>query len=357
MARDGFDFGSFCGDFGKALTQQWDRSTRELNRNLGADMDRVIDKTKNEGFLQGGLELMDLYSMGNLTVEVGSAFNVIPDDPALKEAISGGVNLVSQNPIGWVVAAKDAFEAIAACTNPSPAAVAAMPTAAQTPMSPEEAKQQAIEAAKERARGRVHDKVERAEERVRTERLMDELVDHMGERDGYCCGGVSDGMGKNLGELLKLVRELCGKDKTDRAGDEIDRLLAEGNLCFEDLMFLLMRKVIKEGQDEAKGLADELDGVGARDRGDKGQWNEDIASLRAQLVDTKDPATREQLATKLQAMAEKRDLDVDERAESRAELAEKLKYTMQKLGEMEQALSNILNTQHETAMGAIRNIR
>lgn len=355
MARNGFDVCSFVGDTWKAATKQVDRSMRELGENLGADQQRVIDKFENEGLLQGVVELADMTSVGNVATETASAFNLIPDDPALKELISGGLNAATCNPVGQFLAIKDGFDALAAFTNPNAAAVAAMPSAPQTPMSPADAKHQAIEAAKDRAGDRVRDKVRRTEENVLIERLLDRL----GDRDGYHCGCdcVSGGIQRDLGELLRLVRDLCGKDKTDRAGDEIDRLVGEGNLCFEDLMFLLMRKVINEGQAEAKGLAEELDTVGASNRQAREQWNGDIEALRNQALSATDPAQRERLSNQLQAMGDKRALDVDERAESRAELAEKLKYTMQKLGEMEQALSNVLNTQHETAMGAIKNIR
>ncbi len=351
MARDGFDIARSAGDLWNAVANQVDRSVREYGQNLGADQQRVIDKFENEGLLQGVIEIADVTSMGNQAVQLGSAFNVIPDDPALKQGIACGLNALMYNPI----AIKDAFDAIGALTSASPGAVAAMPTAPQTPLAPEAAKRAAIEAAKDRARERVHDKVERTE----TNALIDRLTDRLGDRDGYHCGGdcVHDGLRRDLGELLRLVRELYGKDKTDRAGDEIDRLIGEGNLCFEDLMFLLMRKVIREGQEEAKGLAEELDGVGSADRAARERWNGDLADVRSRLAAAKDPAAREQLGNQLQGMADNRALDVDERAESRAELAEKLKYTMQKLGEMEQALSNILNTQHETAMGAIKNIR
>jgi len=43
--------------------------------------------------------------------------------------------------------------------------------------------------------------------------------------------------------------------------------------------------------------------------------------------------------------------------DSRAEQFEVIKNAMQKLTEMQQALSNILNTMHQTAMNTIGNIR
>ena len=353
MARDGFDGISFLNDLGKAATRQWERSVKELRDGLGTDMDRAIDKTKNEGLLQGAIEVFDVFSPGNLTGEVADAFNLIPEDPGLKEMISGGVNLGCGGPIGIGLALKDAFDAVAACTSPNPGAVANMPSAAQTPMSPEEAKHRAMEEAKARAAERVREKVAAAEDHVAINRFLD----HLGDRDGYCGCGFDDSVGLSKRKLMERLRELFGEGKTDKADAEIDRLLANKNLCFEDLIFLLMRKVIQQGQDEVKGMAGELRRVGEKNRGDRRELNEDIADMKHTFENTRDPAARERLANQIRAKEEDRDLTVEERMEPRAELAEQLKNALQKLSEMQQALSNVLNTQHETAMGAIRNIR
>ncbi|MBI1946753.1 MAG: hypothetical protein HYS27_13735 [Deltaproteobacteria bacterium] len=355
----------FFSAMGKAISNQWDRSVKELQQDFGADLRRVVDKTENEGFLQGAFEAADVFSPGNLTAEVLDGFNIIPEDPGLKELVSGGVNLgvglavgAAGGPVGFAVqgagmllAGKDLMEAVGACTTPNAGAIAQRPTAAQTPRSPQDAKRAAVAAAKEAAIARVEDKVALAEAR----RRLDHAVPASG---GYCdCGSVADGSRTSIAELMKRLRELYGEDKTGKADAEIDKLLNNKSLCFEDLIFLLMRTVIKQGQTEVRALADELRGVGEKNRGDRKEMNGEIAELHRQYAATKDPAAREQLGNQIRELEDKRELTVEERMESRAEKAEELKNALQKLSEMQQALSNVLNTQHETAMGAIRNIR
>lgn len=350
MARDGLNIGGFVSDLAHAATKQVERSVKELRDGLGEDMDRVIDKTKNEGLLQGAWEMGDLFSPGNLVTETADAFNIIPEDPGLKELVSAGVNLVA-SPFGAFRAAKDVMEAVDACTNPSAGAIAQRPTQAQTPRSPEDAKRAAIVAAMEAAMARVEEKLTRADGHGGFKHILP-------AHGGYCGGGsVSDGYRNTIADLMKRLRELYGEDKTSKADAEIDKLLKNKNLCFEDMIFLLMRKVIKQGQSEVKELAGELRGVGDKNRADRKEMNGEIAELHRKYAATKDPGAREQIGNQIRELEDKRELTVEERMESRAEKAEELKNALQKLSEMQQALSNVLNTQHETAMGAIRNIR
>lgn len=346
MAKD------FFSDMGKAITKQWHRSMDELNDGFGADMQRVIDKTANEGFLQGATEAFDVFSPGNIAAEVLDGFNVIPEDPGLKELVSAGVNLgvgMSIMPLGGVgmmAAGKDLMDAVGACTGADPGAVANRPTEAQTPRRPEDAYRAVCEGALRPMDGKDFTKI-----------VIDGRDFSRPGSNGYCGGSVTDGLRGDYADIIKRIGDHWGKDKTDQADSAIDKLLKNPNLCFEDLIFMLMRLVVKQGRDEVKDLAKGLKDGRAADKETRDAMGADIDKLRGQVSAATDPKERDRLNGQLQSAIDKRAEFVSDRSESRAEVAEELKNALQKLSEMQQAMSNILNTQHETAMAAIRNIR
>lgn len=339
MAKD------FFSDMGKAITKQWHRSMEELNQNIDSDLQSIVDKTEKEGFLQGAVEAFDVFSPGNRTAELLDAFNVIPEDPGLKELVSAGVNLATC-PFGVFAAAKDVMDAVGACTGADPGAVANRPTEAQTPRRPEDAYRAGCEGALRPLDGKELAQI-----------VIDGRSFSPPKGNGFCGGSVADGLRGDYADIIKRIGDHWGKDKTDQADSAIEKLLKNPNLCFEDLIFMLMRLVVKQGRDEVKDLAKGLKDGRAADRETRDAMGADIDKLRGQVSSAKDPAERERLNSQLQSAIDKRAEFVSDRSESRAEVAEELKNALQKLSEMQQALSNILNTQHETAMAAIRNIR
>lgn len=335
----------FFSDMGKAITKQWHRSMEELNQNIDSDRQRVVDKIANEGFLQGAVEAFDAFSPGHQAAGLLDAFNVIPEDPGLRELVSAGVNL-GCGPVGALAAAKDLMDAVGACTGADPGAVANRPTEAQTPRRPEDAYRAVCEGALRPMDGKDFAEI-----------VIDGRSFSPPKGSGFCGDSVADGLRGDYADIIKRIGDHWGKDKTDQADSAIEKLLKNPNLCFEDLIFMLMRLVVKQGRDEVKDLAKGLKDGRAADKGTRDAMGADIDKLRGQVSSAKDPAERERLNSQLQSAIDKRAEFVSDRSESRAEVAEELKNALQKLSEMQQALSNILNTQHETAMAAIRNIR
>lgn len=181
-------------------------------------------------------------------------------------------------------------------------------------------------------------------------------------------GEISGGKGPKGPKDDKLKKLEADLDKATR---DIERILNDPNLSFEDMIFLLMRAVIKQSESEVKiQLEGEKAGrdadKAARDAGRseidglQGQMN----GLSKELVSAKDPKAKEEIQLKMQTLKtkiEKQQSDVgtnvQDKAEQRSERFEELKESLQKVSEMQQALSNIMNTLHQTAMNAIGNIR
>jgi hypothetical protein len=164
--------------------------------------------------------------------------------------------------------------------------------------------------------------------------------------------------------LAKLEQDLA------KADADIDKILSNPNLSFEDMIFMLMNAIIKQSQSEVKlGLADEK---AARDVAKGGRDIERnaikaegssiakeqtrIAGLKPEEKEKAQAALNER-KTKLDSRSESLSTSLGDASESRAERFEELKNAMNKITEMQQALSNILNNMHQTAMSTIGNIR
>lgn len=367
--------GDFFSDLGKSMSDGFNKVSRAAGRELeriGDEMIENIDKDANQisrgiekgGFLGGFMEAADVFSPGHQAVNVLDATNVIPEDPALQEGLSAGINLgvglavagATGVPLfslgGTLLALKDGADAIGAM-QASPAAVPGAPKKGQTPMSPVEAKKAAIEAAKAEARERAREKIENA-----------------GKRSGYGTGSLVDGFTWNLGKVLDNIGDILGPgepkgdDKVDEEERkmlaEIKRILNTPGMMFEDLIYALMRAVIRGTDRQAKALAAKLESDADTTQADKKALRGKVADANGELAEAKksgDPTKIAAAETKLmEANGNLEDL-VTERTDSRSERFEQLKQMLQKLSEMQQALSNILNAQHESAMAAIRNIR
>lgn len=244
-----------------------------------------------------------------------------------------------------------------------------------------EARRELIAAIKEKAVDRMkekaqNDRIAGLEERVS---YLEQLagVDETKPNGGY--GPPSDltgGMitidfgvtrpGKNGDpRLAKLEQDLA------KADADIDKILSNPNLSFEDMIFMLMNAIIKQSQSEVKlGLADEK---AARDVAKGGRDIErnaikaegsSIASEQVTIAKMapgkeKDEATAalNVRKTNLDSRSESLSTNLGDATESRTERFEELKNAMNKITEMQQALSNILNNMHQTAMSTIGNIR
>ncbi len=237
-----------------------------------------------------------------------------------------------------------------------------------------EARRELIAAIKEKAVDRMkekaqNDRIAGLEERVS---YLEQLagVDETKPNGGY--GGINDGFGAidfpalTGGDLRKGVGRL--KDNINGADDEVSRLLNDPNLSFEDLIFALMNVFVKQQQKEVKDMTKDLRGEKSTFDAEKTKSRAAIDAQENKISDlrgkvTKNPQDAEaakQLGleqTKLRGMTETFGDRQTEFSDSRQEKFEAIKNAMNKLTEMQQALSNILNNMHQTAMSTIGNIR
>lgn len=379
---------------GRACDDQMKKIGERTNKNVTEDFDRVANKTKNENFFSGAIQALDELSVGNMTADTAQNLGLIGEnDNKTKELVSAGVNLTTGlvlasatgMPVfalgGVASASKDLVDYFQA----SPAAPGAPMAQPQSTLSPKEqlrrakaeqcgghvdqvnsAKKDALKAAKAEAKAEA-----RAEAKERAIELAKAKAE--GRRSGYAEGfeaGRDAGAGSAAGgvrnvvidvhycnEMLECSEEHFGKDKTDQVTDKIDDILNNPNLCFEDMIFALLRAIMKDSQDQAKSMANDLRGQRAEERGARKDWDDKIAKKQDEIKNEKDPSKKNDLQNDLQSLREQRAGDLGDMADSRNQIAEDLKNLMQKLSEMQQAMSNVLNSQHESAMAAIRNIR
>ena len=105
---------------------------------------------------------------------------------------------------------------------------------------------------------------------------------------------------------------------------------------FEDIVAAFMIDVIKDKQENVEGRLKELD---SKDNAGKSAGNQAKGGLFSMFSSKGNQAAQ------------------DGNSDSRNIQFEIIKNEIQKLSQMQQAMSNVLNTMHEQAMGAIRHIK
>jgi hypothetical protein len=160
------------------------------------------------------------------------------------------------------------------------------------------------------------------------------------------------GVGNFLGGLLPggpfqgetNARNKLGMTYTNGGpGSLVNRLPA--NATFEDLVAAFMFDIVKDMQDEAKAKMDEI--RQSVDKGDGKSASSGIGGFFGGL------ASKLPIVGKFFGSAQNSGKGED----SRNLMFEELKNIMQKLAQMQQAMSNVLNTMHEQAMSSIRHIK
>jgi hypothetical protein len=345
----------------KTAGREVKRIGREAEQNFKKDIDQIDNGIKKGGFLGGALEAADVFSVGHATANMLDNFNVIPEDERLKEGISAGVNVgfglllsgatAGVAPFalaGLALGAKDIADMVSVPgTTMAPA---------QSTLSPKDELKALKRAAREDAVARGIDAAK--EHRAEESELARQRIN--AKRDGYAAGfdaGYQVGYDSGYADAIKRNDELFGPDKTGQVGGDIDRILNNPNLCFEDMIFELLRAVIKETQNDAKGMTKDLKSGRADDDDVKSAFSDKIKGLTEKLAAEKDPVKRDNIANELQNVRDARAEKLSARSESRADAAENIKNLLNKLAEMQQAMSNILNSMHESSMNAIRNIK
>lgn len=370
-----------AGDVWKAGEREANRAMNELGENFEKDGAAIAEATDKGGFLGGFVETCDVLSFGHQAVNWGDAFNVIPEDPALQEAISGGLNLAmgiglavatggTAAPFlataGGLLACKDAADALSAMPAGAPPGTQ-VPTQMQSPppvpgfyygengprcgpapggyTSPGLGLQYESPIA---GRANINDG------------FLDNMADILrprpapGQGPGCGVGGGGGRVGSGNNDANIDVQDEAEMELMK----EIKKILSNPGLMFEDLIFLLMRAVIKSTNKQAKNLAANLSVEGDElSKEKRGLQEEVIAANKEVTAAGTDPAKLGPAQEKLIRANARLESMVGARGEARAERFEDLKQMLQKLGEMQQSLSNILNSQHETSMAAIRAIR
>jgi hypothetical protein len=359
------DIGQATNKLLRTLGQEPGRAMNEAGRHVTESIESVTKATKDGGVFGALFAAADKFSPGNVVAGLVDA--VIPgrDLPQpLADGISAAANgLLSASPAGLPLALLslvDGFQALGGLLSGGRESAQRM----QTPERPSDAASRGAPFVE----GRIV---------VRGGGLSGEgrLGDLTWVRPGAGFGtdvrgidgrglGIDDGARAGRARLARLERDL------DRADAEIDRILRNPHLSFEDMVFLLMRAIIKQSQAEVKiGLQSEKNGRDAARRAERterqsiqaeeaaiGRERAALAMRGGQGVDGAMARLAER-QTAVNARRETFGAAVGEASESRQERFEELKQAMQKISEMQQALSNILNSLHQTAMNTIGNIR
>ena len=174
------------------------------------------------------------------------------------------------------------------------------------------------------------------------------------------------GLAAMQGAAAQMIQQLTGQNGQGtmssgqgKAGSAVSKL--GPGAAFEDLVAAFMIDTVKDMQDEAKKKMDEIKssmdsnkaGAGSTMPGMQGAMA-GFAGASQGMAQGGGALAGAQGAGTLQGAA---GADGKKGADSRNLMFEELKNIMQKVSQMQQALSNVLNTMHQGAMNAVRNIR
>jgi hypothetical protein len=400
------DVGAAIGNLWNSVAREGQRALDEANKLVTESINDIGKAIESGGFVGAAMQAFEELSPGNFaagTVDVLTGPGQL--NPQLAAGIRGAVNFAVGTlvpgaalplQVSALVDAARAFGLMGGAPMTPGAGHSPAARKTQTPERPGDAagrttspegqnripeeKRKAIEEAKKEARREMERLARENIQNARIGALEDRvarLEKLLGLTEGRPAGGYSPATGLlDVGDIsvgfvridFDKLKPGRLKDNVDKANSEIDKILNNPNLSFEDMIFLLMRAVMKEQQAEVKEMTKELRGkkdkfetekVGLRAAVDKA----DKAVMEAQARFNKNPGDESAAKGLADARANLRAAEAalndktTEFNDSRAEQLEVIKNAMQKLTEMQQALSNILNTMHQTAMNTIGNIR
>jgi hypothetical protein len=357
------------------------RALDEAGRHVTESVDAVTRSVEQAGIFGGLATAADRFSPGNIVA--GAVDAVIPgrDLPQpLADGISAGANVLlgalvpgaalPLNILGLV----DGFQALGGVLGGGRGVGGGQRM--QTPENPADAGRRSSSSSSCTAHRVIHAGPD-VDAGINVGRLVDIVRRRpeggFGFDDPRFDGPGFDGRRPGLEDTARAGRRRLARLEHDlhAADAAIDRVLQNPHLCFEDMIFLLLRALVKQSQLEAKiGLqAEKNDRDTARqaERAERQALQRDEAALardRARIAGMGEGAEKNKALAALSARQtsvngrrEEFTTAVGEATESRQERFEELKQAMQKITEMQQALSNILNTLHQTAMNTIGNIR
>jgi hypothetical protein len=97
----------------KSAGREVERALDEHVTHIEEDFDSIAKAIDEGGLLGGVVQSADVFSPGHVVANELDAWNVIPEDPALKELVSAGTNLATGGPFA-LLAAKDLADSIGA---------------------------------------------------------------------------------------------------------------------------------------------------------------------------------------------------------------------------------------------------
>ena len=244
-------------------------------------------------------------------------------------------------------------------------------------MTPAE-KKEAIAAAKEKAKAEAEAKAAAHNELIARANdvaqrgggyaAVSDILDGLGDASMFYGSAIEDitKQGKANDSAKKKLAKM--EAEAAKAISQLDKILNNPSLSFEDMIFMLMGELMEQSQKEVKGMTKEIRDQKAEFEKAKAEINTDFDASEAKVLDLeakvrKDPkdegAAKElgEAKSSLRKLGEQRNDKFSEFNDSRQEQIEALKNAMNKITEMQQALSNVLNSMHQTAMNTIGNIR
>lgn len=361
-----------------------EQSVADGIESFGNDMAKEIDdvgqKVKGGDFVGAVVELADVGSAGSVGSSLLGSFGIGPNDPVGKELVSGVINFMAGNSPGAVKDLGDALGALSSGTSEG----GVPPSGPQTPERPSSAagrrarsrargrgaRSEKREAAKEAAREKAELKMENSRLRAELRRLQDQVGDGYGAST-VGGGSVVEQLEQTMKQIESILQQLKGNPEAakDRftgnmgwlegmrgnADTEVGKL--GPNATFEDLVAAFMMDVMKEKQQQVTEMMNKMKAMNEQ----KKQLNnlkmgsdmlKQVSGMVGMIVPVGTAVSMIGSAAAGMVDSQKESLE-----DSRQLLFEQLKNEMNKLQEMMQAMSNVLNAMHQGSMNAIRNIK
>jgi hypothetical protein len=379
--------GAAFGNVMKSIGNEAGRVVSEAQKHVTESFAEVAQAVESGGFVAGAVAAVDNFSLGNIVA--GAVDSIIPGKdlpPILVEGISAVVNISTLN-LGAVIDIQQGMSALGGMlAKNAPSEGQKM----QTPQSPSEAaaandrskwspeKRAAYESARDKIKAEIRDKAVANNSLVDRARAVadagggfaavQDVLSGLGDASMFFGSAIADitKQGKANDAAKKKLAEM--EKQSSQATAELDKILNNPNLSFEDMVFLLMGALMRQSQTDVKALTKETRDAKATFDATKAELNQSFDAKEAKVLDLEaklraDPNDKDaakQLGaakSELRKASEERNDKFSEFNDSRQEQLEAIKNAMNKITEMQQSLSNILNSMHQTAMSTIGNIR
>lgn len=241
----GLDFSGISNGFnnmvGGAAKAIGDAAQGYIN-DIGEGMSEVGEAFENGGLVNGGLEYLEQVSLGEGVGRQLEALGLGPKDGAGRDLIEGVANLVLGNPIG----VRDILEGVGKLGETKKAVGAAAAASVSEPFacrSPDV------------ARARPNAGKGWAADMLRPNMTVEQALNTMKTPLAGMQNAVSEAIDQAVGGR-------SGTPVTQMGGDySIKDILNDPTLSFEDMVALVMFKVVEDEQEKVKGMLAQLDAI------------------------------------------------------------------------------------------------